>query len=220
MREPSLQKTTALSFALHLIVILIAFLILKQSNYPITPASYTVSLLGPEMLKETEAVGSAETSKSVSDAVAMEDITKQEIKKITKKEEKTVEEKISAIAAKKKVERIVRFRSIISFKASDDHKDNSETTSLYTGKRTLFDDYYSKIRREIWQQWVFPDTGQKNLEVIISVRIMKDGSVTAQKIEKSSGNPIFDRSAIRALTKASPLSPPPYEIEIGVRFSP
>ncbi|MCX5719973.1 MAG: energy transducer TonB, partial [Nitrospirae bacterium] len=75
-------------------------------------------------------------------------------------------------------------------------------------------------RKEIWQQWVFPDTGHKDLETIISIKIRKDGTITAQKIEKSSGNLIFDRSAIKAITKANPLSPPPYEMEIGVRFYP
>ncbi|MBI5188450.1 MAG: TonB family protein [Nitrospirae bacterium] len=219
MREPSLQKTTALSFAIHITALLIAFLFLKQSSHLIIPPPYTVSLVGPEMLRETktgEDIGILETAR---DAVAIEDVPRQYIKK--KKEEEMAEERISAIAAKKKVERIVRLRSIISLKAGgDNRKDNSRTTSASTGKGTMFDEYYSKITREIWQQWVFPDTGQKDLEVIISIRIMKDGTVTAQRIEKSSGNPIFDRSAIKALTKASPLSPPPYEMEIGVRFYP
>ncbi len=81
-------------------------------------------------------------------------------------------------------------------------------------------DYCKKVRKEIWQQWVYPDTGQKDLETIISIRIMKDGTISMQKIEKSSGNPLFDKSSIRALTKANPLSPPPYEMEISIRFSP
>ncbi|MDP2753115.1 MAG: energy transducer TonB, partial [Nitrospirota bacterium] len=61
---------------------------------------------------------------------------------------------------------------------------------------------------------------QKDLEAIISIKIKRDGAITAQRIEKSSGNTLFDRSAIKALAKASPLSPPPYEMEIGVRFYP
>ncbi len=77
-----------------------------------------------------------------------------------------------------------------------------------------------KISEEIRQQWNWPAFGQKNLEAIIAIRIMKDGTISIQKIEKSSGNSFFDKSAIKALTKASPLSPPPYEMEMGVRFYP
>jgi len=40
------------------------------------------------------------------------------------------------------------------------------------------------------------------------------------RIEKPSGNVLFDRSALRAIAKASPVTPPPYEMEIGVRFYP
>jgi len=39
-------------------------------------------------------------------------------------------------------------------------------------------------------------------------------------VEKSSGDLFFDRSALKAVTKASPVSPPPYEMEIGIRFFP
>jgi colicin import membrane protein len=221
MREPSLKMSSALSFTIHMTVLLIAFLFLRQSNrLIIIPPPYTVSLVGPEMLKGAgagEDIGHLET---VRNTFVMEDVPKQDTK-ITKKEEAMVEERISAIVAKKKIEQIVRLRSIISLKASgDDRKSNSKATTLPIGGGTLFDAYYSKIRDEIWQEWVYPDTGQKDLETIISIRIMKDGIVSVQKIEKSSGNPLFDSSAIKAITKASPLPPPPYEMEIGVRFYP
>ena len=65
-----------------------------------------------------------------------------------------------------------------------------------------------------------PTYWEEGLEAIISVKILKDGTVIVQRVEKSSGNTLFDRSAIRALAKASPLPPPPYEMEIGVRFYP
>lgn len=216
MKGPSLQRTTALSFVLHLTVFLIAFLVLKQPNHIISPPPYTVSLVSPDVL-----TGINKASDTSEESVTLSNIPKKDIKEITKKEKETVEKRISAITTKKKIERIVRLRSIISLKATGDKRSsNPQTTSTYTGKGTLFDDYYSTITREIWQQWVFPDTGQKDLEAVISVRILKDGTITAQRIEKRSGNPLFDRSAIKAIAKASPLSPPPYEMEIGIRFYP
>jgi TolA protein len=187
------------------------------------PSPYVVSLVSPEALKGkvTESGESRVTSKPLRDTSVVKDIPKQEMKIKDKKAEEITEERIAAIAAKKKVERLVQLRSVISLKASSNNsKDSSETTPAQEGKGSLFDEYYAKIRKEIWQQWVFPDTGQKDLEAIISIRIMKDGTISIQKIEKSSGNPFFDKSAIRALTKATPLSPPPYEMEIGVKFYP
>jgi TolA protein len=146
---------------------------------------------------------------------------KEDLRKRDKKMEKVVEERIAAIAAKKKVERLVKLRSEISLKATSNiNKNSSETALSQAGKGSLFDEYYTKIRNEIRQQWGFPDLGQKDLEAIIAIRIMKDGTISIQKIEKSSGNSFFDKSAIKALTKASPLSPPPYEMEMGIRFYP
>lgn len=220
MREPGLQKTTALSLALHLTAFLIAFLFLKQSNHIIISPTYTVSLISSDILTGIDKGKNEDVVQESKESSAPSDIPRKS-KKETAKEKEMVEEKISAIAAKKKVEKIVRLRSIISLKASGDNRRvNSQTTGTSMGKGTMFDDYYSKIIREIWQQWVFPDTGQKDIEAIISIKIKRDGAITAQRIEKSSGNTLFDRSAIKALAKASPLSPPPYEMEIGVRFYP
>jgi len=223
MKEPSLQKTTVLSLALHISVLFIAFFLLRQSNKFMMPSPYVVSLVSPEVLrgKSMDIRASQEASKPLKDTSVVETVPKQNKKNKDNKKEKMVEERIAAIAAKKKVERLVKLRSEISLKASSNsNKDGSETTPAQTGKGSFFDEYYTRIRKEIWQQWVFPDFGQKNLEAIIAIRIMKDGTISIQKIEKSSGNSFFDKSAIKALTKASPLSPPPYEMEMGVRFYP
>jgi TonB family protein len=223
MKEPSLQKTTALSLALHVSFLLISFLLLRQSSQFLMPSSYTINLVSPEALKGIERRGriSSETTRdtSVTKNVPKKNVPMEDVDKKFKKDE-LIEEKISVIAAKKRVERIVRLRSIISLKGDVNNKDISETPSINTGKGSISDDYYTKIRNQIWQQWVYPDTGKKDLEAIISIRIMKDGTISMQKIEKSSGNPLFDKSAIKALTKANPLSPPPYEMEVGVRFYP
>ena len=231
MKEPSLQKTTALSFVLHLTVFLVAFFILKQPNHIISLPSYTVRLVSPDVFRDVNEgrkadVDTMKESAALSDILKKDisDIPKKDIKEITKKEKEIVEKRISALAAKEKLQKLAKFRSkFISLKAGElNRKGTSKTTvnSQASTKGDLFDDYYSKITREIWQQWVFPYTGQKDIEATISIRILKDGTITAQRIEKSSGNPIFDRSAIKALAKASPLSPPPYEMEIGIRFYP
>ncbi len=219
MREPSLQKTTILSLALHVSVLLISFLLLRQSSQLIMSSTYTVNLVSSDVFKGDEKRESKIISESLRDTSITEGLIKEDMSKKLKKEE-LIEEKISAIEAKKRVEQIVRLRSAISLGKQLNEKSVSDTSSTDTGRGGIFDDYYTRIRNHIWQHWIYPDTGQKDLETIISIVIMRDGTISIKKIEKSSGNPLFDKSAIKALTKANPLPPPPYEMEIGVKFHP
>jgi colicin import membrane protein len=228
MRGPSLQKATIISFALHLTVFLVAIVVLKHSSRMVMPAAYTVSIVSPDVLKGIDKSTDieADTGRNVAVLKEARELQapavqpKKSIKDIAKEKE-MVDKKISAIAAKKKIERLVKLRSIISLKATGDKRSsNAKAASPSQGNGTFSDNYYTKITKEIWQQWVYPDTGKKDIEAIIAVKILRDGTALVQKIEKSSGNALFDKSAIRALAKASPLSPPPYEMEIGVRFYP
>ncbi|UCD34572.1 MAG: cell envelope integrity protein TolA [Nitrospiraceae bacterium] len=81
-----------------------------------------------------------------------------------------------------------------------------------------YDPYYALVQSQVWSEWIYPDLDALGLEAIISIRIGKDGRVLSQEIEKSSGNILFDRSVTKAISKASPLPPPPVEMEIGLRF--
>lgn len=223
MREPGLQKTTALSLALHLTAFLIAFLFLKQSNHFIIPPTYTVSLISSDILTGIDKGENIDAPDMSKESVTQADIPKKNIKEISKEKE-MVEKKISAIAAKKKkIDTLAKLHEIISLKASGGkHSIAAKTTSSTQGKVNTSDDYYSKIMNEIHDQWGWHGEAivQKDIETIVGIKILRDGTVIVQKIEKSSGNPRFDRAAIKALAKASPLPPPPYEIEIGVRFYP
>ncbi|MBS1232903.1 MAG: hypothetical protein H6R42_557 [Nitrospirae bacterium] len=222
MREPNLQKTVLLSFALHLIAFSITVLILQQSNRFIMPSPYTVSLVSPDVLHKgvTDSAKSDRVIRDSAESIAQTSKAMKS-KKDTVKENEKIEEKISALAAKKKIKRIMELRNVISLKAGAGNR-SMQTTKASSSEAGggLFDDYYRKITKEIWQQWIYPDTSRKDIEAIVAVRILKDGTALVQRVEKSSGNALFDRAALKALAKASPLAPPPYEMEIGVRFYP
>lgn len=231
MREPSIQRTAALSCAVHLVALLIVVLVMRQSSQIVMPSPYIVQLVNPgavtgfdrdegtESLRETQAVAQpAETPKKN---------VKEENTKDKMVRKKLLEEKIAALAAKdaakkkiEKLEKIVSLRKVISLKAGSVKKIKTNAQATGQGKGTPFDEYYSKITKEIWQEWVYPDIGRKDIEAVIAVKILKDGTAIVQRVEKSSGNSLFDKSAIKALAKASPLTPPPDEIELGVRFYP
>jgi colicin import membrane protein len=225
MRGQHLQKIsilffTIVSFALHLTVFAIALIILKQSNQVIMPSPYTVSLVNPEVSTGVASGKDEEVAKEVPKPSAPS-VASAKSKTESAKEKEMVERKIEAFKAKEKIKRIGRLRAMIDLGARGTKSvSNPKVSSSSQGKGGGSADYYSMITKEIWQQWVYPDTGKKDIEAIISVKILKDGTAIVQKVEKSSGNALFDRSAIRALAKASPLPPPPQEMEIGVRFYP
>jgi len=229
MKGPSLQKTTALSAALHFTFLVMAALVLRQSQTNIIPSPYMVNLVAP--LSSPQGSTSETAASRDQPATRITEQKKQQEKQATdakadqkrNEDQRRVEDRLAEFASKKNIERITRLRSVVSVKAGE-VRGSQKTTTQSTGKGssqgTLFDSYYAKITGQIRQEWIYPDTGEKNMEAVIAVKIAKDGSVTVQKIEKSSGNTLFDRSALRALAKASPVQPPPFEMEIGMRFYP
>jgi len=225
MRGPHLQKTsilsfTIVSFALHLTIFGTTLIILKHSNQIIMPSPYTVSLVNPEVSTGVASGKDEEVAREAPESSAPS-VAPAKSKKESAKEKEMVERKVSALKAKEKIGRIVRLRSMIDLRARGDKRVSSaKASSSSQGQGGGSADYYSMITKEIWQQWVYPDTGKKDIEAIISVKILRDGTAIVQKVEKSSGDALFDRSAIRAIAKASPLPPPPQEMEIGVRFYP
>lgn len=230
MKGPSLQRTTALSAAFHLTIFLLSLIVIKQSNRIVMPSPYTVQLVAPTdklLSGKTKALNSYRklSRKKVSSSKSVKPVLSREknVEKSRIIKENRIDDRITELEAKKRIERIVRLRSIISLKGAEKPTDQPapvQTTGEGSAKETLFDSYYAKITAEIWQEWIFPDTGVKDLETIIFVKILRDGTIKVQRVEKSSSNILFDRSALKALAKASPVSLPPYEMEIGIRFYP
>src|SRR4030066_20926 len=96
MSEPSLQKTTTLSFAIHLTAFFLTFLVLKQPGNMIIPPPYTVSLVSPDVLTGINKGKSLDDSDTSKESTALPDIPEKNIKEISKRKE-LAEEKISAI---------------------------------------------------------------------------------------------------------------------------
>jgi colicin import membrane protein len=233
MRGPSLQKTTIISFTLHLTACLIILLVVKQSNKIIIPSPYTVDLVSPDVVvSEDKGKNTIAVPQAPKASVPVKVVPKKKIARVAPREKdahtgsESIEEKIAVLSAKKRLERTVKLRSVISIKASaNKEKSHPQTTSAQTGKGgsdmgISYTDLVNSKISEKWERWLWADKGAKDLETIIAIKILKNGTTIIKRVEKSSGNPEFDKSALRALTKANPLPPPPYEMEIGVRFNP
>lgn len=86
--------------------------------------------------------------------------------------------------------------------------------------------YYTEVWNAIRKQWALPEfLKTQKLEVVLVIVVRRDGKVLDMRVEKSSGNDIYDESARRAVKKADPLPRfpdiySPAQEEIGLRFRP
>lgn len=230
MKGPSLKKTAVLSAGLHMMFFLLSFLILKQSHEMVMPSPYVVSLVGPsgknqdrgtavESGKGTAIKHSAESAVEKNPAMPHID---------EKKELKSIEESIAALKAKrqkeKQLEKIVSLRrAVVSVQGRGVRSTKSLSQSKTAGSAggTNEAGYTDKIRGQIQTHWEVPDFFRnKDIEAIVSVKIGRDGTLKVEGFEKKSGNRFYDRYVMETIQKASPVSPPPYEMEIGIIFSP
>jgi colicin import membrane protein len=224
MKEPSLPATAFFSFLLHLTFIFTALITIKNANYFTLPSTYIVSLIS------TKVSGQPARGKEVT--AVQPDEPEQKMKlpsepsksKAPEDSKQYISDRIAAIEATRKAKRVVKLRNMVSIKGAGKQEKNTKEISLppkdSANEAAILDSYSERIGKEIRQRWAFPEAWGKNLEAVISVTIMPNGAVKINQVEKSSGNVLFDRSVLRAINKASPVSPPPHEMEIGLRFTP
>ncbi|GBE38298.1 MAG TPA: TonB C-terminal domain-containing protein [Nitrospirae bacterium] len=210
--EPSLQKIVIASAVLHLLFIALIIIPIKTKEREFR--SYQVKLVGPVLASR------ADTGRTPSRKRRTRKIPPKKIVRTPPKADMTLE-KTGRLT--KEIERL-RAISALSKKKKKTAEKAEEIEVVKKGAgipgegvSTDSDPYYSLITEKIWSQWVYPDF-DTDLEVIIAIRIDKDGKIISQEIEKTSGNRLFDRSALKAISKAGPLPPPPAEMEIGIRF--
>ncbi|MBO6555023.1 MAG: cell envelope integrity protein TolA [Pseudomonadales bacterium] len=63
--------------------------------------------------------------------------------------------------------------------------------------------YVAQIQREIIQNWSRPPSARNGMKALLRVRLIPTGEVIDVKVEDSSGNDAFDRSAVLAVRKAN-----------------
>jgi len=96
------------------------------------------------------------------------------------------------------------------------------TASVQIEGKNFTDDFYlNLIITKIANNWLNPLRGGRKISAVVYFRIQRDGTVTDIKLEKSSGNSLFDQSALRAVMAASPLPALPESYTgdfLGVHF--
>lgn len=77
--------------------------------------------------------------------------------------------------------------------------------------------YVELIRNRIGNYWSRPLSARNGMVVVLSVRLLPDGTVHRVSVEQSSGSASFDRSCLQAVQKAGTL-PVPEERDVFNRF--
>ena len=71
-----------------------------------------------------------------------------------------------------------------------------------------------------WARPIKPDL-DRTLRAVVHFRVQRDGTLAEIELEQSSGDPVLDRSALRAVQDSNPLPPLPYQYgkdSLGVHF--
>lgn len=224
-KEPKFHLIVVTSAIIHLLLITFIVVPLRTKNREYN--SYFVNLVGPAEtpagIKKNEYTANippsltekAET-KGLTRPLSKADMSLEPDKQISKEIERI--RAISALSKLKNKKETERSHEIEVMRQRIQSAVNS-TGSLSTAQSAESDSYAALISDKIKREWIYPPAlDSANLETIISFRVDREGKVFSQKIEKPSGNTFFDRSAIKAVLKASPLPPPVVEEEIEVRF--
>jgi len=72
--------------------------------------------------------------------------------------------------------------------------------------------YLSMLERSLFEAWLYPcGVGKRgrSLRATVAFEICRDGSVRGLRLDKGSGNEMYDRAALRAVEAAAPFPPLP-----------
>jgi colicin import membrane protein len=222
-KEPNFQLVVITSAVIHLILIALIVIPLrsKENEY----RSYFVNLVGPAEAPGRKTVSPSEVKGGEKDKTQLKDISGKPLSKagMSLEPAESVSKEIERLRSISALSKLKNKKAEEKARDIENIRQNVQVSAVKSGgsagaQSLAPDSYYALITRKIWGEWVYPNLGSSGLEVIISMKIEKDGRVISHEIEKSSGNTLFDRSAMKAVSKASPLPPPPFEMELGVRF--
>ena len=68
--------------------------------------------------------------------------------------------------------------------------------------------YIQEVKQRVKQSWIVAEP-RPGLTAVVRFGILASGEIVEVELAERSGDTVFDESAIRAVRKASPLSPPP-----------
>ena len=106
---------------------------------------------------------------------------------------------------------------------SVDEEQDAPSSLTVDAPRFPFSYYLAAIERKVSQNWFSSSSGKgEGFSCVVYFRMNRNGSVSDVRIEESSGNTYFDRSALRAIRSSDPFPPLPRAFTdpwLGIHFT-
>jgi colicin import membrane protein len=247
MNVPTLQRASVFSLLAHVVFLFLVVLATKRAAV-VAPRVYTVNIVTPEVSAPEKAVRPRAEARAekpapgkvskppqrlppkkslpperkplqpARDAVSPDYLADRlETLRARKERDETVTESLDRIETRKRLETI-RQRAFLRGDPAEQTGGGPEQARI-DAELAL---YLDRVHDRIYDEWVFPEMDLEGLEATILLTIMRSGRIVVNRFERSSGNQLFDRSALKAVQKASPVEPPPFgrNLQVGVNFIP
>jgi TonB family protein len=230
-KEPGFSNMIFLSLAIHLAVITIVLVSIPTASRRLTFGPvYSVQLVSSEMIlaknpessllkeidKSNEAAGSVVYKKQVTE-LAPTPVKKEETNRLN------VEKAVTAIKQK-------QINEPVPSATATTPRLNPPGSAARTSQNEFnswLKEYSARTKLRITKNFNIPPAlaPKENIEAIIAIKILRDGTLDYTGFEKKSGNRYFDDAAVKAIKKSTPFPPFPEgigegSIEIGIIFHP
>lgn len=131
-------------------------------------------------------------------------------KNATVVEKKQEQKKSSSSIQNKQVLQNLKALGLSSIKqAVDTNQKEDAGAAQASANLTLKEKYMGLIQQTIRSNWINQFDPAANLTVVLKISLDKTGNVLSVTVSQSSGNAAFDRQAVLAVKKSSPLPLPP-----------
>ncbi len=236
-KEPNFQKIIITSAIIHIFFITLVAIPIKSNKREYK--SYFVNIVSPlELRRASKLTSRSKVNNSTKASIkkkapprrrvkSEKGVTLQPADRVTNEIERL--RAISTLTKKKKEKELKLAKAREADEALSKAIENirgKKLASISVGPGTsakvssvASESYHALIIQKIRENWIIPSNFESSdLETIISFTIDREGKVISHKIEKTSGKNLFDRTAVKAILKSSPLPVHPVEREIEVRF--
>lgn len=129
--------------------------------------------------------------------------------KLKQQQEQLAQQKRAAALAHQKREQLRQQHAVQSLQEQLAAEEQARQAAAQAARAaTVVEQYTALIQQRVNQNWSRPFGSAKGLKCRMKVRLTPSGEVLDAAVVRSSGNPVFDRSAVNAVYKAAPLPLP------------
>jgi periplasmic protein TonB len=198
MRQYILYSSSA-----HFSFLLLILLITNGHFASKKKAVYYIDFIGPAKIQNATAVRSRKTIKK--SAAIKKTVKKKVIEK--PKEAKIIKETVLPLPKPSMLEKA----NALFFSNKKEVKEilSEPGSQEPSGIRTDFSNfpypwYISLVRNSLSDKWMTKMPSSGNMQAVIFFSIKRDGTIKSLKVEKSSGNRLFDNAALSSVDSAAP----------------